>query len=133
MNMKNLLTTAIVLFASLLIFTAFRGSENTSTYDAPPMLKYSKKVDAIIKDKCYGCHSPEGRSDKAKEKLMWDDLAGLSAADQAMKLKAISKVLSEGAMPPAKMLERMPEKALTEKETKVMAKWASKSLKKAMK
>lgn len=132
--MKNLFTTTVVLFASILVLTAFRGSEKSnSTFDAPPMLKFSKKVDAIVKDKCYGCHSPEGRSDKAKEKLMWDDLADLSAADQAMKLKAISKVLSEGAMPPAKMLERMPEKALTEKETQVMAKWASKSLKKAMK
>lgn len=132
--MKNLLTTTVVLFASILILTAFRGSDKSSdSFDAPPMLKFPKKVDAIVKDKCYGCHSPEGRSDKAKEKLMWDDLAGLSAEDQAMKLKAITKVLSEGAMPPARMLERMPEKALTEKESKVMAKWASKSLKKAMK
>lgn len=132
--MKNLFTTAVVLFASIMILTAFRGSEKISdSFEAAPMLKFSKKVDAIVKDKCYGCHSPEGRSDKAKEKLMWDDLAGLSAADQAMKLKAITKVLSEGSMPPARMLERMPEKALTEKESKVMAKWASKSLKKAMK
>ncbi len=132
--MKNLFTTAVVLFASIMILTGFRGSEKISdSFEAAPMLKFPKKVDAIVKDKCYGCHSPEGRSDKAKEKLLWDDLAGLSAADQAMKLKAISKVLSEGAMPPAKMLERMPEKALTDKETQVMAKWASKSLKKAMK
>ncbi len=134
MTMKNLFTTTAVLFVSILILTAFKGSEkNSDTFEAAPMLKFPSKVDAIVKEKCYGCHNPEGKSDKAKEKLMWDDLAGLSAEDQAMKLKAISKVLSEGSMPPARMLERMPEKALTDKEAKVMAKWASKSLKKAMK
>ena len=61
---------------------------------------------------------------------MWDDLSSLSMSDQAMKLSSISKVLEEGSMPPAKMLERMPEKKLTEKESMVMSKWADKMGKK---
>ena len=119
--MYKSLTSVLILLAIAISFFGFR-----STVDAPPELKIPKKVNAIIQDKCYGCHSPEGRSDKAKDKLMWDDLTGLSMSDQAMKLSAISKVLDEGTMPPAKMLERMPEKKLTDKEMKVMSKWAAK-------
>lgn len=116
--------------ATMLLFLTIVMSGFGPADDAPPKLKIPKKVNAIIQDKCYGCHSADGKSDKAKEKLMWDDLSGLSMSDQAMKLSAISEVLKEGTMPPAKLLERMPEKKLTEKETMVMSKWAAKMGKK---
>ena len=108
-------------------------SYSTISTEAPPGVKFPKKVDAIIKNKCYGCHSAEGKSDKAKDKLMWDDLASMKPAMLAEKLKGITHVLDESSMPPAKFLEKMPEKKLSETETLVMSKWAAKMSKKAAK
>ncbi len=123
-----------VLVSAAIILPSFTGSDGHDSFDdAPPAIKFSKKVDAVIKDKCYGCHSAEGKADKAKAALMWDDLAGLDGGMQAEKLKAIAKVLSEGSMPPKMMVEKMPEKKLTEKESALMTKWASKSTKKVSK
>lgn len=132
--MKKMLGFFVLVLSAALVLPAFTGSDGHESFDdAPTAIKFSKKVDAVIKDKCYGCHSAEGKSDKAKAALMWDDLASLDGGMQAEKLKSISKVLSEGSMPPKMMVEKMPEKKLTEKESALMTKWATKSAKKAAK
>ncbi len=132
--MKKMLGFFVLVLISAFVLPAFTGFDAQYSFDdAPPAIKFSKKVDAVIKDKCYGCHSAEGKADKAKAALMWDDLAGLDGGMQAEKLKAISKVLSEGSMPPKMMVEKMPEKKLTEKESALMSKWATKSAKKVAK
>jgi len=112
---------------------SFTFNKSSEMEDEGIGLKMPKKVDAIIQNKCYGCHSPNSKSDKAKEELNWDELTSLNPSQQVAKLKSIGKVLSEGAMPPKKMLEKMPEKKLTEKETKIMSKWASKGVSKLSK
>jgi uncharacterized membrane protein len=132
--MKKMLGFFTLVLVAGLVLQGFRGSDGHGSFaEAPPAVKFPKKVDAVIKDKCYGCHSAEGKNDKAKAKLMWDDLASLESGMQAEKLKGISKVLSEGTMPPKMMLEKMPEKKLTEAETALMSKWASKTSKKISK
>lgn len=132
--MKKMLGFFVLVLIAAFVLPAFTGFDGHDSFDdAPPAIKFSKKVDAVIKDKCYGCHSAEGKADKAKAALMWDDLAGLDGGMQAEKLKAISKVLSEGSMPPKMMVEKMPEKKLTEKESALMSKWATKSAKKVAK
>jgi hypothetical protein len=98
-----------------------------------PKPYFPKKVNAVIQAKCYGCHSIDGKSQKAKDKLMWDDLAGMAKEQQLEKIQSIQKVLEKGSMPPEKFLEKMPEKKLTDKETKAMRKWADKTAKKLSK
>lgn len=95
--------------------------------------KISKKANEVIQAKCYGCHSPEGKSEKAKGKLLWDELSGLSAEMQLEKMQKIQEVLNEGKMPPAKFLEKMPEKKLTDSEKAAMQKWADKTVAKLSK
>ena len=90
---------------------------------------FPKKVDKVIHDKCYGCHSSEGRSEKARQALLWDDLANLPKADQAAKLKNIVSVLEEGSMPPKWLIEKHPEAAMSEKEAATLKKWAMKAAK----
>ncbi len=127
---------SVVIFAMLLVgfgLQSFTLNKESTLGSEDIGLKMPKKVDAIIQNKCYGCHSANGKSDKAKEKLMWDELTSMNPSQQVEKLKAIGKVLSEGAMPPKKMVEKMPEKKLTEKETKIMSKWASKGASKLSK
>lgn len=131
--MKKMLGLSVLVFVGGLIFQGFTSTGSDGSAEAPPTIKFPKKVDAVIKNKCYGCHSADGKSDKAKAALMWDDLASLEPAMQAEKLKKISHVLSEGSMPPKMMVEKMPEKALTMAEKSIMAKWAGKMSKKVSK
>ncbi len=113
----------------LLAMTGFMANSPT----AAAKFKIPKKANTVIQAKCYGCHSPEGRSDKAKAKLQWDDLADLTADEQLEKMQKIQTVLEEGSMPPAKFLERMPDKKLTEVEKAAMQKWANKTVQKLSK
>ena len=116
--MKPFLATLLVAGTLLMIAAA--------TPAPAPKWKISKKANAVIEAKCYGCHSEEGRSDKAKAKLRWDEMEGLSASMQVEKLDAILNVLADRSMPPARMLEHNPDMALTDEDVEAMEKWASK-------
>lgn len=129
--MKRVLTLTLLLSLGFVFFQSYVTSPAETA--AGPKFKYSKKVNAVVQDKCYGCHSEQGRSDKAKQKLMWDDVPGLSAEEQAEKLKMISGVLEEGSMPPSRFLENNPDKKLTDVEKALMEKWAGKMMKKVSK
>lgn len=102
------------------------------TPPAKPGVKYPKKVNAVIQNKCYGCHNAQGKNEKAKTALNWDDLASATSG-QGDKLKSIEAVLEKGSMPPARFLEGNPDKKLTDAETALMKKWAGKVGKKFMK
>lgn len=130
--MKRVLTLTFLL---LLGFVFLQSNVNSpeEAAAAKPTFKYSKKVNAVIQEKCYGCHSEQGRSDKAKEKLMWDNVPGMDAAGQAHILEEILEVVEEGSMPPSRFLENNPDKKLTDDEKALMEKWASKMHKKVSK
>lgn len=121
--MQRTIQLGLLLFAAFVLLPGFVA-------DGGSKFKIPKKVNTIIQDKCYGCHSAEGKSQKAKDKLNWDELATLPAEKQVEKIKGIQKVLEKGSMPPEKFLEKMPEKKLTDKESAAMTKWASKMVKK---
>jgi cytochrome c553 len=95
--------------------------------------KIPKSLNAVVQNKCYGCHSAEGRSDKAKAALLWNDLGGLPAHEQVIKFKHILEVLEEGSMPPARFVEGNPDKKLTAQEVADMKKWAEKNIEKLSK
>ena len=122
--MRKTLTLVSLFSFCVLIFSGF--VLNTSTTTVAPKYKMSKKVDAIVQGKCYGCHSASGKAEKAKAKLKWDDLASLPAADLKKKMESIGMVVEKGAMPPARMVENNPDMKLTDKETKALKKWAAK-------
>lgn len=122
--MTKTIQLCFLLLVSFLLLPGF--SEKPKPY-------FPKKVNAIIQAKCYGCHSADSKAQKAKDKLMWDDLAGMEKGAQLEKIQAIQKVLEKGSMPPEKFLEKMPEKKMTDKETKAMKKWADKTAKKLAK
>lgn len=125
--MRNVLKLCLLLFGSLLILPSFNAGEGGSK------IKIPRKVNSIIQDKCYGCHSNEGKNQRPKDKLNWDTLNALSKEDQAKKIHEIQEVLKEGSMPPQRFLEKMPEKKLTDKESAAMQKWADKTAKKLSK
>ncbi|TNE63260.1 MAG: hypothetical protein EP344_04500 [Bacteroidetes bacterium] len=121
--MLNSLKICLLFFVAALALPAFTTSEG-------PIVKYPKKVNAIIQDKCYGCHSADSKAKRAMEKLRWDELAALPKDQALEKMNLILQVLDEGSMPPKRMLERFPDKKLTDKETAQLKKWATKTVKK---
>lgn len=124
--MNKLLLFTLLLLAGMLMLPGF-SSKDAGKFKIP------KKVNAIIQAKCYGCHSNDGKNQRPKEKLNWDELANLPADQQVAKLQSIQSVLAEGSMPPARFLEKMPDKKLTDKENASMKKWAAKAIRKASK
>lgn len=114
-------------------FVLFQSSVDSPKDPVPAKFKYTKKVDQLIHAKCYGCHSEDGKSDKAKKALMWDNVPSMSAADQSHILEEIIEVTSERAMPPKGMVERKPELKLTDQEVATFQKWAKKMNKRVSK
>ena len=86
--------------------------------------KYPEAVKKVIDSKCLGCHSPEGRSEKAREKLNWTTLMGLEKSVQVSKLDKVVEVLDKGEMPPKKMIEMHPEAKISEDDSKILKDWA---------
>jgi len=94
--------------------------------------KFPKKVQAVIDKSCYGCHSEEGKSDKAKDKLRWDKMQDYDKAQLVKVMDDIIEVIEKKDMPPAKFLEKMPDMKPTDKEYETLSKWAEKEADKLM-
>lgn len=86
-------------------------------------------VKAIIEKTCFGCHNTDSKNDKAKEKLDLKTFDSLSVPKMIHALDKIEQVLKEDEMPPAKFLEKFPEKKLTDGEKKILMDWANKEAK----
>jgi uncharacterized membrane protein len=128
MKTNILLSLGMACFAFLLVQAKVDSNATGSPVKADTMvIAYSGKVKAIIDNKCYGCHNPKSRSEKAKGKLNWDALPTLSKVDQISRLDKIVKVLDKGEMPPKKYLEHKPEGKLTSEETIILRDWAQKT------
>ena len=115
--------TTIVL-TIFLISVGMRSLTHRETLYQGPLLTYSDSVKAVIDAKCYNCHSLQGRSEEAKEHLLWDSLPVLSLAKQIHALDKIVDVINDGSMPPKMMVSRNPDAALTEAQSKLLRTWA---------
>jgi uncharacterized membrane protein len=129
--MKKLIipTLATVVFiASIVISTAFISiHQNQPQDEVKSAMIIPEDVNAVLQNKCFDCHNVEARSDKAKEKLLLDELASLKKSKQISKLDAIAEVCEAKDMPPEKFLAKYPEQALTDDEAKLITEWANKT------
>jgi uncharacterized membrane protein len=82
-------------------------------------------VKAIIEKSCIGCHNTDSKNDDAKEDLDFKKFDTLSKQQMIHALKEIGEALEENEMPPAKFLEKYPEKKLTDAEKKELLDWAN--------
>ena len=85
---------------------------------------YTAEARKVIDNKCYGCHSDQGKSKDAKDVLMWDSLPNLSKSSQVATLDHIIKVLKEKKMPPEGVVKKYPEMIMSPEDTKVLQSWA---------
>jgi len=112
---------AIVLFSLNVNAATKRSNQDTKTDEK---VEYPEAVKKVIDSKCFGCHSPEGKSEKAKEKLNWTTLMGLEKSVQVAKLDKIVEVLDKAEMPPKKMIEMHPEAKISDEDSKILKDWA---------
>ena len=121
-------------FAVLLgLFVWLQSPEENQTPQTDNGFTIDAKIKPILDAKCVGCHSADSKNEKAKEKLIWANLSTMDKKAAASTLDEVVEVLEKGEMPPAKFLERFPDKKLTDKEAKSLKKWADKSASKMLK
>jgi hypothetical protein len=85
---------------------------------------YPAGVKNVIDNKCYGCHSVTGKSQDARDALMWDSLPGVERRVMIATLDEIIEVLDEGTMPPEDVVKKYPEARLLPEEKKILKAWA---------
>ena len=90
-------------------------------------------VKAIIEKSCFGCHNTDSKNDKAIDKLNLSTFDSLTKMKMIAGYKEIAEVLEENEMPPAKFLEKNPDKKLTEAEKTILMNWANNEAKGLMK
>jgi len=119
--------TAVVLLFFSVWASAAKNPTETKAFNMPDDVK------AVIEKSCFGCHNTDSKNDKAKEKLDLKTIDGLDKPKMIHALKEIAEVVDENEMPPAKFLERFPDKKLTDSEKKILIDWANNEAKALMK
>lgn len=123
---------SVFMIAVLFFFTTYSVNATVTQVGskAPAM---PDNVKAIIEKSCIGCHNTDSKNDKAKEALDMKTMESLSKQKMIHALKEIGETLEENEMPPAKFLEKFPDKKLTDAEKKILLDWASSEAKSLMK
>jgi len=132
--MKKIFFTTMVFTIAIVLASFSTGKDESYTPTTSfKDIEIPAEVQTVIDNKCYGCHNTESRGEKAKKKLNWDYFTngGYNSVKIYTKLGKIEKILSESKMPPAKFLERYPDKKLTNEESQLLLSWA-KSQKEAL-
>ena len=125
-NKRNFsIALVVLLFASFLV-TAGGKPQETKTVNMPDDVK------AIIEKSCFGCHNTDSKNDKAKEKLDLKTFDSLTVPKMIHALDKIEQEIKEDEMPPAKFLEKFPDKKLTDAEKKTLMDWANSQAKALM-
>ena len=132
-------TTYTILFLALIAVCLFIRAQRidpapeSKLQTVDTVVAYTADARAIIDNKCFGCHNPEAKNEKARKKLMWDELPKLAKDKQLKTMNDMLEVMAESKMPPAKFLEFKPEAKLTEAEATTLTNWAEANAKKLMK
>lgn len=117
-----MVSTFIVVFFAQLTMT--KKNEDVTTLKNHGDYEFPENVKAIIDKSCYGCHSEDGRSDKAKDKLRWDKMDEYDKEKLVSVMDAIIEVIEKQEMPPEKFLEKMPDAKPSEEEYASLKEWA---------
>ncbi|HPE55838.1 MAG TPA: heme-binding domain-containing protein [Bacteroidales bacterium] len=126
MSKKSTILMILPVALMALVISGFSYQNQDNKFPANPSdnLVIPDNVNEILDNKCFGCHNVDAKSDKAKEKLLLDQLTTLSKAKIVAKLDDIHEVVEKGEMPPEKFLEKFPDKALTDEEATILKNWA---------
>lgn len=122
--MKKSIVLVVVLVISLFLLQSYKRSYSLVAIQQDTVRFYPADVKSIIDKKCYGCHSIKGKSQDAKDALMWDSLPGLRKSKIVATLNDIVEQLDENKMPPPEMIKKFPDAALLSMERATLKAWA---------
>jgi cytochrome c551/c552 len=124
--MKKLftITGSLLIFAlALMSVTKSNDQVNDQYVSLQQGITFPENIQTIIDAKCMGCHKPDARNEKAREKLQWEKVAAMNTEEQTHLIAELFETLEEGKMPPPKMVERNPDMKLSDDETKQLLTW----------
>ena len=122
--MKTLFSIVVpVIFILFILSPGLQGNKSPQKIGSI----YPTEVKKVIDNKCYGCHSDQGKSMFAKKALLWDSLPNLPISSQVAKLDHIIKVLKENKMPPESAIKKYPEMKLSPEDARILQSWAESS------
>jgi mono/diheme cytochrome c family protein len=134
--MKRMIFTSILGTAAALALLSFQPCGDGNS---PPVMQEHKQdagmpedVQQVFSNSCYDCHSAGSSNVKGKSKLNFSSWNELSAAKKVGKLESISEVVKSGDMPPARYLEKNPDKALSQESKDLLSKWIQEESKKLL-
>ncbi len=127
--------TGIIVALSTFAVAAFtqKLAMNTNVSITEDGYKFPEKVKEIVDNRCYGCHSEDGKSPKAKKKLRWDKMHEYNKSKLIKVLDNIIEVIDKREMPPEKYLAKKPEAKPTDEEYDKLKEWAEKEADKLLK
>ena len=127
MKFKNLFPLLLVVVSFVLISFNSKETHHYSTISTTESIEIPENIQAILDNKCMGCHSNDAKGGKSKMKMNFDKLTNgdYSTGKIISKLGKINKMLSNEKMPPKKLLAKFPDKKLTPEETQLILDWAS--------
>ena len=113
------------------LFISYASSATNNPAKAKTV-KMPDDVKAIIDKSCFGCHNSESQNEKGKDKLNLSTFDTLTKNKMIANYRKMAETLEENEMPPAKFLEKFPDKKLTDAEKKILIDWANKEAKALM-
>lgn len=124
--MKTSIKISLFLILTVGLFVRARYSDHAKDVSVRYQsgIRIPADVKAVIDNKCYGCHSKDGKSEEAREDLLWDSIPLYPKDRQIAVLDDISEVLEKGKMPPEKMIEMHPEAKLSPEQVALLKNWA---------
>ncbi len=120
-SLSLLLTAGVFIFG---IQSSSRTLPDHHVLSQDSGITFPENVKEIIDAKCMGCHKPDSRNEKAREKLQWEKVPKMNKEEQEHLIDELFEVLEDGKMPPKRTVERRPEMKLSDEETKVLLAWA---------
>jgi uncharacterized membrane protein len=117
------ISTSIVVLVIIIGFFFIQSSPVNQSVKKSGSI-YTAEAKKVIDEKCYGCHSVKGKSQDAKDALMWDSMPNLQKSKLVATLDDIIGVLKENTMPPEDVIKKYPEMKLLPQEKKILLSWA---------
>lgn len=129
--MKKMLFTGIILFIAVLAFMAFNFPSSNFSGNSinPPQEKvvspFPDSVAKVLENSCYDCHSDASSNMKALGKMNLSRWNEMDAAKKVAKLQDMIDILKKGDMPPAKYVEKFPDRTLGKEQKDLIINWAN--------
>jgi hypothetical protein len=128
MNCKRIFPLILIVF----VFASILAGAAEKPLPLKPV-NMPDNVKAIIDKSCFGCHNTDSKNDKGKEKLNLSTFDTMTKSKMIATYKGMAEVVEENEMPPAKFLEKNPDKKLSDADKKILIDWANNEAKALMK